>query len=109
MPWYSEYHVRKDFPRRLRYRGATCYLELVRSAQIDSEWVFRVRKVPDQSLCEIASSRLGRYGLETDMQQGLIVEEGTPAAKILDRLVREGFATKHAANPRRSARDYRNR
>jgi hypothetical protein len=99
MPLYSVYALRENFPRELKYRSAVCRLELARGS-IDGEWVLRARKIVPSSYCEITSSRFGRYALQTILRSGFVVQEGTAAAKILDRLVQDGHAVKRHATRR---------
>ena len=43
--------------------------------------------------CLIAESRLGRYGFDTVIfKEGFVLEDASPAAKIMARLEREGYA-----------------
>lgn len=76
-----------------------CKLELVRGEH-DGEWVFRARKIVPPTFCTIASSRYGARALQAELRRGFLVEDWTAAAKLLDRLVNEGFATKRWANRR---------
>jgi hypothetical protein len=99
MPLFSVYELAKNYPRKIHYASAVCELELVRGAN-EKEWIFRAKKVAPPRFCEITKTRYGRYALETVLRQGFVVEDGTPAARILDRLVREGHATRRAASPR---------
>ena len=93
------YQLAKNFPRELKYANAVCKLELVRG-DMEGKWVFRARKSVPPTYCEIISSRFGARALQTTLRNGFLVQEGTPAAKLLDRLVKDGFATKRWANRR---------
>jgi hypothetical protein len=99
VPQFSVYALRPDFPRRLQYRDGNCFLELV-PGPLGEAWTFRARKVPATTTCAITSSPYGRLALETVLRQGFVVEKGTPAARLLDRLVRDGCATVRPANRR---------
>jgi hypothetical protein len=58
------------------------------------EWVFRVRKVNVGTVCVILSELRNCSQLLERLGDGFDVEPGTPAAKIMDRLVRDGVAEK---------------
>ena len=46
MPFHVRYVLRRDFPRRLEYRGATLALEIVRlPLGGDSLWQLRAKKI----------------------------------------------------------------
>jgi hypothetical protein len=96
---FSVYALRPDFPRRLEYRDGACFLELV-PGPLAEAWTFRARKVPATTVCAITSSPYGRLALETVLRQGFVVQQGTAAARLLDRLVRERCATVRPANRR---------
>lgn len=74
-------------------------LELVRG-EIRDEWLLRAKKVVFPKYCQIVSSRFGRYALESTLRSGFAIQDGTPEAKLLDRLVEEGYASKRHANRR---------
>lgn len=99
MPSYYVYALVENFPHELRYANAVCKLEMVRG-EFDSQWVLRARKFVPPTFCEITSSRFGYRALQTTLRSGFVVQDGTPAAKLLDRLVKEGFATRRWANRR---------
>jgi hypothetical protein len=99
MAMYSVYALARDFPRELRYANSVIRLELARGEALD-QWVLRAKKVTPPTFCQITDSRFGRYALETTLRSGFVIQDGTPAAKLLDRLVTEGFATKRTANSR---------
>src|SRR5947207_518128 len=99
MPSYSVYALAENFPRELNYPNAVCKLELVRGEH-NGQWVLRAHKIVPSTFCEITSSRFGYRALQAELRRGFVVQEGTPAAKLLDRLVQEGFATKRWANRR---------
>jgi hypothetical protein len=99
MPTFCVYALSRDFPRELPYKDGIVRLELVRGETADG-WMLRAKKVVEPTICPIVCSRFGRYALETTLRSGFVVEEGTPAAKLLDRLVQDGFATKRNASRR---------
>ncbi len=94
MPLHVRYVLRRDFPRRLEYRGATLALEIVRQPLGgDSLWQLRAKKIVPPETCVIAESRFGRYGFETIVfNEGFVLDDKTPAGKVMARLEREGFA-----------------
>ena len=92
MPWFR---IRRRLPARLDYPGASYALECVRQrheALPMDEWVFRARKIQPESFCVLASAVPWRSRLEQLLTDGFEVKRGTPAEKIMERLVREGFA-----------------
>ena len=99
MPSYSIYLLEEDFPRELRYADAVCRLEVVRGPH-DGQWIFRARKYIPPTDCDITSTRFGHRALLTTLRSGFAVADDTPAAKVLDRLVQEGFARKRPATRR---------
>jgi hypothetical protein len=92
MPSYLVYALAENFPCELRYADAVCKLELTRGG-VDGKWVLRARKCLPPTFCEITSSRFGLRALQTTLRSGFVVEEGSTAAKLLDRMVHERFAT----------------
>ncbi len=56
------------------------------------EWVFRARKLNADTVCVIASALAFRSRLEETLGRGFEVENDTPAARIMARLVRDGIA-----------------
>ena len=99
MALFNVYSLTSNFPRELKYRGAVCRLEIA-PGKVRDEWVLRAKKVVPSTFCDIAKSRYGRLALNTTLRNGFAVEVGSPAAKILDRLVAEGFASKRPASRR---------
>lgn len=99
MASFSVYALARDFPRELPYKDGLVRLELVRGDVAD-EWVLRAKKLVEPTLCPIVSSRFGRYALETTLCSGFVIQDDTAAAKVLDRLVQEGYASKRSANRR---------
>jgi hypothetical protein len=101
MPSCSRYVLRRDFPRRLVYRQAALALEVVKQPLgRDAAWILPAKKVVRPETCVIATSRYGRFGFDAMMfQEGLVLENGTAAARIMERLVRDGFAV---SRPERS-------
>src|SRR5688572_20611160 len=94
MPFHVRYVLRRDFPRRLVYRGGTVALEVVRqSLGRDSQWLLRAKKIVTPETCVIAQSRFGRYGFDMMIySEGCVLDESSPAGKIMARLEREGYA-----------------
>jgi hypothetical protein len=94
MPFHVRYVLRRDFPRRLVYRGGTVALEIVRqSLGGDSLWLLQAKKIVPPETCMIAESRLGRFGFDTVIfNEGFVLDEASPAGKIMARLEREGHA-----------------
>lgn len=99
MPGHYVYQLAENFPRELRYANAVCKLELVRG-DLDGQWVLRARKFVPPTFCEITSSRFGHRALLATLRSGFLVPAGTPTEKLLDRLVKDGFATKRWASRR---------
>jgi len=99
MAGHYVYALAENFPRELRYANAVCKFEMVRG-DLDGKWVLRARKFVPPTFCEITSSRFGHRALQATLRSGFVVSADTPAAKLLDRLVQEGFATRRWANRR---------
>lgn len=81
----------------MRYVSATYALEIVSQRHETvptTEWQFIARKVGVGSVCVIASALVQRERLILQLESGFDVEDGTPAARIMERLVREGVAEK---------------
>ena len=99
MPLRQVYVLSERFPRRVVYRDATIAFEIIRRPLGgNSEWIFRARKLAPPAVCELLTSRLGKYGLETTLfRSGFSLPDGTPAARLMARLVREGYATARPA------------
>jgi hypothetical protein len=91
----ERYRIVRPIPSHLDYLTASFVLEIVKQRHetmpID-EWVFRARKVNAQTVCVIAAELLDRGRLLARLEEGFEVERGTPAAKIMVRLVRDGVA-----------------
>jgi hypothetical protein len=100
VPFRLRYVLRRDFPRRLEYRGATVALEIIRQSRgSDKLWRFQAKKIVPPEICLIAESRFGRYSFDTIIfNEGFVLDEASPAGKIMARLEREGFA---ASRPER--------
>lgn len=94
MPFHVRYVLRRDFPRKLSYRGGVVALEIVRSGpREDNRWLLQAKKIVPPETCLITESRFGRYGFETILfNEGFVLDDSSPAAKIMARLEREGFA-----------------
>jgi hypothetical protein len=96
---HSVYVLRQEFPRRLRFRDAICVLEFA-AGSFPGESVFRARNLTRPGVCEITSSRFGEFALAAILHRGFVVEDSTPAARLMDRLVERGYASKRPANRR---------
>ena len=94
MPFHNRYVLRRDFPRRLIYRNAVIQLEIVKqSLGHDAEWILRAKKMVAPDFCVLATSRLGKFGFDTTIfNEGFVLDDQSPAGKIMERLVREGYA-----------------
>ncbi len=95
MPLHVRYVLRRDFPRCLAYRGASVALEIVKQRVGENavEWVLRAKKIVPAETLVIAQSRFGKYGFETMLfNAGFVLDESSPAGKIMARLEREGYA-----------------
>jgi hypothetical protein len=94
MPFHVRYVLRRDFPRQLNYRGAMVALEIVREGpREDNRWQLQAKKLVRPETCVITESRFGRYSFETTLfNEGFVLDDSSPAAKIMARLEREGFA-----------------
>lgn len=99
MPFYSEYSITRRLPPRLQYANGAIIFEIVEVPFLGSrQWVFQARKVQaEASTCVIATSVHGQSHLAERLAGGFVLDEATPAAKIMARLVNEGFATRRAA------------
>ena len=98
MPFHARFVLRRDFPRTLRYRGATIALEVVRVplGVREAEWILQAKKIVPAETLIIAQSRFGKYGFETMLfNEGFVLDESSPAGKIMARLQREGYAHSH--------------
>jgi hypothetical protein len=69
-------------------------LEIVRAGpREDNRWSLQAKKLVAPETCVITESRFGRYGFETLLfTEGFVLSDASPAAKIMARLEREGFA-----------------
>lgn len=104
MPSFTKYCLRVGCVKRLRYRNAEVVLETVPIPKFGwathDHWVFRARRLgeTEDKVCILHETRLGRYYLEQELfRQGFVVADQTPAALILDRLVRDGHALSRPA------------
>lgn len=88
------YVLRRDFPRKLTYRGAMVALEIAREGpREDNRWQLQAKKLVQPETCVITESRFGRYSFEAVLfNEGFVLDDSSPAAKIMARLEREGFA-----------------
>jgi hypothetical protein len=102
MPFHVRYVLRRDFPRRLTYRGAVVALDIVREGpRADNRWQLQAKKLVRPETCLIAESRFGRYSFETVLfNEGFVLDDSSPAAKIMARLEREGYAAGRAERVR---------
>lgn len=89
------FRILRPLPPRLDYSGASFALEIVRQRHETipvNEWVFRARKVGAPAVCVIANALAFRSHLERALEEGFDVEAGTPAARVMRRLVRDRIA-----------------
>ncbi len=91
----TRYRIARPIPPRIDYPSAAYFLEIVKQRNetipVD-EWVFRARRLNVGTTCVLASALAFRSRLEDSLGHGFEVENGTPAARILARLVRDGIA-----------------
>jgi len=89
------YRIARPLPRRLDYPKACYALEIVRQRHdtipVD-EWVLQARKLGVGTVCLLASTLAFRNRLLDTLEHGFEVEAGTPAARIMARLVSDGVA-----------------
>lgn len=94
----NHYRFRRRWPNRLDYRDAAVVLEAVERQHATipiKEWVLQARKIGVQEPpLEVFSLALSRQIFETALGDGFPVTSGTPADKIMQRLVRDGYAEK---------------
>lgn len=99
----EHYRIVRPVPSHLDYLTASYVLEIVRQPHevipMD-EWVFRARKENAATVCVILTALRERSHLLDRLADGFDVEIGTPAAKIMERLVRDGVAEKARAGRR---------
>ncbi len=102
MPSQSLYLVVRTFPRRLLYANGAVELECAENSRAACfKWEFRARKLNRAGETCVITAHVSRYRLEHQMRhEGFGCEHGTPAAKIMDRLVHEGYAVKASARGR---------
>jgi len=93
----ERYRIIRPIPPALHYLRASYLLEIVRQPHDTiplNEWVFRARKFGAGTVCVIVSAMVDRVRLLEQLEGGFEVEAGTPAAKIMLRLVADGVAEK---------------
>jgi len=92
---WARYKLARNYPRILFYRNAQVELEIVSKEGLHREvWLLQARKreIGGTSL-ELASTIYGRDYLDVVLHQdGFTIKEGTPAARMMDHLVRAGWA-----------------
>ena len=91
----NHYRIVRPIPPHLDYLTASYALEIVHQRHETipmEEWVFRARKMHCGTVCVILSALAARDRLLEQLADGFEVAVGTPAAKIMDRLVRDGIA-----------------
>lgn len=94
MPWADCYRFTKPIPHRLLYRDGAIELEIVNLQGEPFPWRFRARRLNQaQSVLEICIA-VSRWKLDKRLHsEGFDVESAaSPAAKIMKRLVHEGYA-----------------
>lgn len=93
----TRYRIARPLPPRLEYPAATYALEVVKQRHetipVD-EWVLQARKLGVGTVCILASALAFQSRLSEMLKYGFEVEDGSPASRILARLVREGVAAK---------------
>lgn len=95
VPQYVRYLLAANYPARLIYRNAAVELEIVSNDGLNREiWALRARKLqPSGAALAIVDTNIGRDYLNVILHRdGFPLEVGSPAAKILERLVHEGYA-----------------
>jgi len=93
----ERYCIIRPIPPALHYLRASYLLEIVRQPHDTiplNEWVFRARKDGAGTVCVIALAMVQRARLLEQLDGGFEVESGTPAAKIMERLLKDGVAEK---------------
>lgn len=93
----ERYRIVRPLPSHLDYLTASYVLEIVKQKHETiplDEWVFRARKENTGAVCVILSALLDRGRLLEQLGEGFDVEGRTPAARIMERLVRDGVAEK---------------
>ena len=93
----ERYRITRPIPPVLDYMSASYALEIVSQPHVTipvTEWVFRARKLRFQTVCVIVTALAHRQRLLERLEGGFEVEAGTPAAKIMARLEKDGIAEK---------------
>jgi hypothetical protein len=93
----------RAIPAYLDYINVSYILEIVKQPHETiplEEWVFRARKERDGTTCVILGVLVDRTRLLEQLRNGFDVEAETPAATLMDRLVRDGVAEKARARRR---------
>jgi hypothetical protein len=100
------YILRPDYPRELRYPSGAIRLEIAELprnvATHGRRWVFRAAKlsVPGCT-CDIAFAMNYRWRMDELLHQsGFVLASETAAARIMNRLVRDGYAFARRATSR---------
>lgn len=100
----ERFRIIRSIPKRLEYPAACYVLEIVKGRHevmpLD-EWSFQARKVGAETVCVIVAELVLRSRLEQRLIDGFDVEPCTPAARIMERLVRDGVAEKATSRRRR--------
>lgn len=94
MPWVQCFRFLKPIPRRLLYRNGAIELEVVNVEGEPFPWRFRARKLNQAQTAVDICIAVTRWRLEQQLHSdGFDVEPtSSPAAKIMERLVHEGYA-----------------
>ena len=93
----DRYRIVRPLPSHLDYLTASYVLEIVSQPHETiplNEWVFRARRETLGTTCVILSALVERSRLLEQLADGFDVERGSPAAKLMERLVRDGVAAK---------------
>ena len=89
------YRIARPIPPQIDYPDAAFALEIVKQRHetipVD-EWVFRARRLNTGSVCVMASALAFRSRLLETLGHGFEVEAGTPPARVMARLARDGSA-----------------
>ena len=96
----SRYRLVRPLPPRIDYASVSYALEIVEQRHDTipmNAWFLRARKLNAEPVCVIAWALAQRENLEHILANGIEIENGTPAAKIMERLTRDGIAEKARA------------
>lgn len=92
-PEWHRYILCRPFPERLNFRSVEVVLEIANTSF--GWWVFQARKLtpPDSEPFSLCTNSFSRGHLERDLfQNGFFHQEGSAPARMMDCLVRLGYA-----------------